>query len=53
VSVDSFSKAGQLQRRALFWLKHELLVKQQNALGYFSLDLCEENLLEEVANSVK
>jgi hypothetical protein len=36
VSVDSFNKAGRLQRRAVSGSKPKLLVRQQPALDYFS-----------------
>jgi hypothetical protein len=53
VSVDSFNKAGQMQRLAVSGSKPKLLVTHQPTLVYFPEDPSEKDLFEELANSVK
>jgi hypothetical protein len=53
ISVDSFKKAGQLQRRAVSRSKTKLLVTQQHTLVYFPDEPRDQDLIDNLANGVK
>jgi hypothetical protein len=51
--VLTFNKTGQLHSRAVSGSKPKLLVTQQPALDYFPGDPSDQEILEELAKSVK